>query len=61
MDDPNKFSATIDEPQHFFYISDFVKTDKQDNEYRNKFSKYDAFYARTNSNSGIYLLKLYYR
>lgn len=61
MDDPNKFSATIDETDHFFYISDFVQTDKQNDQYKNKFSRYDAFFARTNANSGIYLLKLYYK
>jgi hypothetical protein len=45
----------------FFYISDFVQTDEQDDEYKSKFGRFDCMYAKCKENSGIYLLKLYYK
>lgn len=61
MDDFNKFSSTIEQTDMFFYLSDFIKTDQQDKEYKNKFGKYVCMYSRSKANSGIYLLKLYYK
>jgi len=57
----NKFSGIIGETDMFFYLSDFVTTDSIEKEYKTKFGKYDCLYSRSKKNSGIYLLKLYYR
>lgn len=56
-----KFSRYIDPHDNLYFVSDFVFDNQINEEYIQLFYYFDFFYSRTTKNSGIYMIKFYYK